>query len=87
MFCITQLQSVEAPTNLLVLLLTFPGSDSLSQNENIFKRGVGLFIWGFCENSKGISGNTDLHKKKKVLFSWPEEPEVNHRGVFSQTDR
>lgn len=46
MFCITQLQSVEAPTNLLVLLLTFSGSDSLSENENVFKRGIELFIGG-----------------------------------------
>lgn len=46
MFCITQLQSVEAPTNLLVLPLTFSGSDSLSENENIFKRGIDLFLGG-----------------------------------------
>lgn len=59
MFCITQLQSVEAPTNLLVLPLTFSGSDSLSENENIFKRGIDLFIGG---------GKEGMVKIEKVLM-------------------
>lgn len=71
MFCITQLQSVEAPTNLLVLLLTFSGSDSLSENENVFKRGIELFIGGGGKdgNSKGISEKTDVHKKLCEFYS------------------
>lgn len=77
MFCITQLQSVEAPTNLLVLLLTFSGSDSLSENENIFKGGIDLFIGGRVgwweegegENLKGISEKTDVHKNLYEFYS------------------
>lgn len=70
MFCITQLQSVEAPTNLLVLLLTFSGSDSLSENENVFKRRIELFVVGGKDgNSKGISEKTDVHKKLYEFYS------------------
>lgn len=63
MFCITQLQSVEAPTNLLVLPLTFSGSDSLSENANIFKRGIHLFIG---EGERG-GGEEEREKIKKAL--------------------
>lgn len=64
MFCITQLQSVEAPTNLLVLLLTFSGSDSLTENENILKRGIDLFIGG-----RGWGGKEGMVKIQKALVT------------------
>jgi len=67
-FCTTQLQSVEAPTSLLVPLLTFSESDSLSENENIFKRGMDLFIVRFCEKSKGNSEKAHLHNDSYGSF-------------------